>query len=80
MKTPKAAKRAADGGIKAEDWKVDPAGWLDGAQNGTWEADAQAKFVVLTVETHEAPVREAKSDEFRSYANSDITAALIFRG
>ncbi len=80
MRTPKAAERAADGGIEADDWKVDPAAWLDGARNGTWEADAQGRFVVLTIETHEAPVRKAKADEFRAYGNSDITAALIFRG
>ncbi len=80
MRTPKAAQRAADGGITAEDWKVDPLGFLEGVEDGTWEADAQGTYVVLTLESHQKPVRKAKADEFRSYANSDITAALIFRG
>jgi hypothetical protein len=79
MRDGSSAEKAASGGIVADDWKVDPGGWLEGAAGGTWEADAQGNFVVLTVETHEKPVRKAKADEFRSYANSDITAALIFR-
>jgi hypothetical protein len=80
FRNPRAAKRAADGGLTAEDWKVDPLGFLEGVENGTWEAEAQGTYVVLTLESHQRPVRKAKADEFRSYGNSDISAALIFRG
>lgn len=79
--TPSAAEKAV-ALIASDSFTVEPEGLLGGdASTGTFKADnvTNQPFVVLTVETHDPVVRQAKADQFRAYGTADIVAALGFR-